>query len=251
MHKTTALILEDDPDTHGQIAGKLADEGVTTVSCVEPHRVLTDVSDHAVDICFIGSELAARDSLDVVRDLRQNTAAGVLVLGHSNDEVDIVLALEMGADDYVAKPLRLRETCARARAVLRRTLALRADHGVPRPLPDSYLRRVGNLEICGVMRSVSRNGEEVELTAMEFDVLLALAARTNAVLSREKILETVRGKDWAASDRAIDGVISRLRRKLFADGAGPLAIKTVHGRGYMLVDLSDDGPAGGDGGGIH
>ena len=238
MAASTALVLDDEHESRSAIMERLQAEGLSALSCEDADQVPDLVSRHGVDICFIDSRPRGGDGLGIVRALRQRTASGLIVLGRSDDEVDIVLALEMGADDYIVKPVRLREMCARARAVLRRTLAMRASQDSPRPLPEEYLRRIGDLEICAIARSVSFAGEPVELTALEFDVLCALAAQVNAVLSRDRIIEAVRGSDWSVNHRAVDGIVSRLRRKVFPGDTGARWIKTVHGRGYMLVEQS-------------
>lgn len=236
MTEHTVLILEEDKDTREAITARLKAEGIATVVSNDAGTLHDQIGRHAVDICLIGTRLPGGDGLHVVRDLRQNTSSGLIAIGHSGDEVDVVLALEMGADDYLVRPVRLREMCARVRSVMRRTLAMRAVNGDPRPLPDAYLRKLGDLEICAIARSVTMAGQPVDLTAMEFDVLCVLAARTNSVLSRDRIIESIRGSHWSVNHRAVDGIVSRLRRKLFADESGKLWIKTVHGRGYMLVE---------------
>jgi len=132
------------------------------------------------------------------------------------------------------------ELAARTRSVMRRILTTaRPETSGPqsaRALPDEFLRRLGDLEICGIAREVRKNGRPVELTTLEFDVLLVLSSAVNSVLSRERIIEAVHGRDWNASDRTVDGIISRLRRKLFDGEDGNQRIRTLHRRGYMLVD---------------
>lgn len=235
MPTSTALVLDEDQETQNLIVERLKSEGILALSCQRADMVKDTVVQKGVDICFIGSRAWGMDGLEIVRELRQDTSSGIMVLGHSNDEVDVVLALEMGADDYLSKPVRPREMCARARSVMRRVLAVRSELRTPRPLPEHYLLQLGDLEICAIARSVSLAGQPVNLTALEFDVLCSLAAQSNSVLSRDKIIDSVRGSDWSVSHRSVDGIVSRLRRKLFFGDDGSLQIKTVHGRGYMLV----------------
>ncbi|WP_297776510.1 response regulator transcription factor [uncultured Roseovarius sp.] len=238
-----ALVLDEDRTTHSLVTDRLADEGFETVSCGPDDSVLATVERHQVHICLVATRYRGLDGYEIARDLRHRSAAGVIVMGNSNDEIDTVMALEMGADDYLAKPIRPRELCARVRSVLRRTVITPLQEGGARPLPDRYLRRVDDMEICGVVRSVNVSGRLVDLTTLEFDVLMVLASHTNAILSRDKIINSVHGSDWSISHRSVDGIISRLRRKLFDSDEGNRRIKTVHGRGYVLLEAQSEGKA--------
>jgi DNA-binding response OmpR family regulator len=122
--------------------------------------------------------------------------------------------------------------------VLRRTAVTIPNENGERPLPDRFLRRIDEIEICAVLRSVHVCGREVQLTPTEFDVLMVLAGRTNTVLSRAEIICRMRGENWAMNDRAVDNAISGLRRKMFPDGSGSRRIRTIHGRGYMLTQTT-------------
>jgi DNA-binding response OmpR family regulator len=234
----TALILDDDREHAAMIAGCLHGEGFVLAPVPggpdTPEPVADRVRRDSIDICLVGDRAMGRDGVDVVHDLRNGTAAGIVMLRHTGDELDTVLALEMGADDYMVKPARPRELCARLRSVLRRTSRASRE---ARPSAPSVLRRVDDLEICGVLRLVSVAGRMVDLGPGEFDVLMVLAARTNTVLSRDRIIAAARGGGHAISHRAVDGIVSRLRRKLFdSPEEGARRIRTVHGRGYMLTE---------------
>lgn len=233
----TALILDDDHDHAVMLAGCLQSEGFALARCHEDASPPESVKREAVDICLVGDRAMGRDGFDLVRELRNDSAAGIVMLRRSGDEIDTVLALEMGADDCMVKPVRPRELCARIRTILRRTIITPPDARGARPVPEGFLRRVDDIEICAVLRLVSVGGRTVDLAPGEFDVLMALAARTNTVLSRARIITSARGGDLAINDRAVDGIISRLRRKLF-DSPEDAArrIRTVHGRGYMLTE---------------
>ena len=231
----TALVHDDDAADRDLISRQLRGDGFK-VDHFGPDDCLVDsVRRHGADICIVGSSLGDLDAFEIARRLRHQTSCGVIVLSPRNDEVDAVLALEMGADDFVAKPIRPRELAARVRTVLRRTIVTPANDEGERPLPDDYLRRIDDMGICAVEQTVEIAGRQVPLTPMEYDVLIVLALHLDRVLSREQIITEVRGKDWAISDRVVDGIIYSLRRKLFPDGSGARRIRTVHGRGYMLV----------------
>jgi DNA-binding response OmpR family regulator len=233
-----ALVLEDDRDTRSTICDHLVDEGFEAIAVSSPETVIETVEQRGVHICVIPARHQGKDCFEIARKLRLHTTTGSIVLGESNDELDIVVALEMGADDYMVKPVRPRELSARIRTILRRTVVTPANEAGARPLPDEYLRRINRLEICSVLRIVSVDGQNVELTPMEFDVLLVLAAQTNIVLSRQQIIAGIRGEGWSMNERSIDQIIGRLRQKLFDGDAEHLHIKTVHGRGYMLIESS-------------
>lgn len=231
-----ALILEDDEATRSMVSQQLSIEGFEIVLANAGQDVVKMVLDHEIHICALSAQSPTFDGCEIARQLRKHTGAGVIMLGVSRDEADIVIALEMGADDYVTRTVHPREFTARVRTILRRTVVTPANDNGSRPLPESFLRRVNDLEICSVKRSVRVGERTVELTPIEFDVLASLAAQMNSVLSRAKIIELSRGDNWYVSDRSIDQVISRLRQKLFDGDPEQTRIKTVHGRGYMLVE---------------
>lgn len=230
------MILDDDLEHSAMLAGCLQAEGFVLAQSPKDATAVETVKRENVDICLVGDRALGQDGYDMVRDLRLQSPAGIMMLRHSAEEIDTVLALEMGADDYMVKPVRPRELCARIRTVLRRTVITPPDSTGARPLPDGFLRRIDDVEICGVMRMVSVGDKIVDLSSSEFDVLMVLSANTNTVLSRDRIIASARGGGHAINDRAVDGVISRLRRKLFGEDEGTKRIRTIHGRGYMLIE---------------
>jgi DNA-binding response OmpR family regulator len=174
------------------------------------------------------------DGLDVCRRLRGEANLPILMLTARGDETDRIVGLEVGADDYLPKPFKPRELLARLKAILRR---VRAPVGPDAPHP----LRFGRLEIDPGSRLVRIDGDDRALTAYQFDLLMALATHAGRVLSREQILDFVKGEELEAFDRSIDVHISRIRQAIEDDPKHPRRIITVRGAGYVFARLQDEG----------
>ena len=170
------------------------------------------------------------DGLEVCRRVRRQTQVPVLMLTARSGESDKVLGLEIGADDYLTKPFSTAELVARVRALLRRSA----------PARESALVR-GALEIDLERRTVSRGGEAIEVTTLEFDLLVFMAEREGRVFTRDDLLAHVWGEDRVVDARSIDSLISRLRRKLERDPAHPQYLQTVWGAGYRYTTPAESG----------
>jgi two-component system OmpR family response regulator len=171
--------------------------------------------------------LPGKDGVEVCRELRTRTDVPIIMLTARTEEVDRVMGLDAGADDYVTKPFSSRELVSRIRAVVRRARGLAG--------PPLQRISVGEISLDPASRSVWVSGREVSLTGYEFALLLALAERAGRVLSREQLLDLAKGSAEEAYDRSIDVQISRLRQKLGDDARQPRFLKTVRGAGYLLV----------------
>ncbi len=173
--------------------------------------------------------LPGLDGLSICRELRRNYAVPILILTARDSDLDQVIGLEAGADDYVTKPVDPIVLLARARALLRR--AERSEGATERRAEV----QLGALRISETSREVWLDGKSVALTTQEFDLLSLLAHRAGQLVSRDEVFRVMRGIDYDGIDRSIDGRVSKLRRKLGDDAAAPTRIKTVWGKGYLLV----------------
>jgi DNA-binding response OmpR family regulator len=172
--------------------------------------------------------LPGLDGFEVLRKIRAASAINVLLLTARGEDVDRIVGLEIGADDYLPKPFNPRELLARMRAILRRSSAVDAK-------PEQNVLRAGALELNRGARSVTQNGDKVDLTDIEFALLEALMSAPGKVVAREEISENVLGRKFHPFDRSLDMHVSRLRRKLSDKGAAEDLVKTIRGAGYQLA----------------
>jgi DNA-binding response OmpR family regulator len=189
------------------------------------------MSERAVDLVILDVNMPGEDGISIARNLRQRGRLGIIMLTANSDGVDRVVGLEVGADDYIAKPFEPRELLARVRAVLRRVAP---GEGSAATMGDEV--RIGRCVLNLESRSLySADGGAVPITTMEFDLLEAFARNPNRVLSRDRLLDLAHHKDSDGFDRSIDTRITRLRKKVEVDPTTPQAIKTVRGAGYLFV----------------
>lgn len=221
------LFVEDDERLASLTAEYLESHGLIVTRSGDGMAGLELALTHQFDAVLLDLMLPGMSGLEVCRRLRAQSDVPILVLTARGEVVDRVLGLELGADDYLAKPFSPRELVARILAVLRRT---RGQAG-PRTRPI----RVGQLTLDPASHRATLQGRELELTGYEFTLLCVLAERAGRVLSREQLLELSRGSAEEAFDRAIDVHVSRLRHKLCDDPRHPNLLKTIRGTGYMLA----------------
>jgi DNA-binding response OmpR family regulator len=224
------VVVDDEPDLRETVAEYLGarDLRVTALDGGAALRELLGRS--SVDLVLLDLRMPGEDGLSLIRHVREHSDAGIIMLTAIAEPADRVLGLELGADDYVAKPFDLRELLARVRSVLRRRAR-------PEPAASAATERIrfGDLVIDLPARRLRRlDGSEIPLTAMEFDLLSLLATRPGRVLSRDQILDMAHHKDDEPLDRSIDIRVTRLRRKIEVDPARPAHLKTVRGVGYVF-----------------
>jgi len=233
------LMIEDDARLAAMVAEYLTKNGFTVSHALDGLSGLARLSQpagaHAIDLVVLDLMLPDMDGLEVCRRIRAlNSPAAqtaVLMLTAKGDPMDRIIGLEMGADDYLPKPFEPRELLARIRAVLRRRVETTA--------ASTNQLRFGSLEIDRDARTVSVGGASCELTSYQFDLLVALAERAGRVLTRDQIMEAVRGRELEAFDRSIDVHMGRIRAAIEADAKDPKRILTVRGVGYVFARQQD------------
>ncbi len=182
-------------------------------------------------IVLLDLMLPGKDGLTICRELRQSFKGPILMLTAKDADIDQVIGLEAGADDYVAKPAEPMVLLARIRALLRR-----AENATPAATDAAQTDIVlGSLRVSEMSHRVWLDGEEITLTTQEFELLCELAKSAGSILSREELFKRIRGIDYDGLDRSIDGRISKLRKKLGDDALAPKRIRTIWGKGYLLV----------------
>ena len=221
-----ALVVDDEPPLVQVVSGYLAREGFDVDAAGDGETAVALARDNAPDVVVLDLMLPGIDGVEVCRRIRAFSDAYIIMLTAKSDEVDKLVGLSVGADDYLTKPFSPRELAARVRAMLRRPRA--ADPAA------AGVRRFGVLEIDPAGREVRLAGRAVELTRTEFDVLDALSAQPRVAFSRRQLLERVWGGDWYGDEHVIDVHVANLRRKLDDDATAPRYIRTVRGVGYRM-----------------
>ena len=230
------LMIEDDARLADMVSTYLGQSGYQVAHAGNAHAGLTSLQTHPVDLVILDLMLPDMDGLEVCRRIRalpgDLARTPVLMLTAKGDPMDRIVGLEMGADDYLPKPFEPRELLARIRAVLRRQ-----DNSVVKT--TTALLQFGSLEIDRDARAVAVAGQVCELTSYQFDLLVALAERAGRVLSRDQIMEAVRGRELEAFDRSIDVHMGRIRAAIEVDAKNPKRILTVRGVGYVFARQQD------------
>ncbi len=223
MHERV-LLVEDDASIRETTALGLEAAGFRVTGAADGREGLAEFRSRPYDLVVLDIMLPVLDGLEVCRAIRRESQVPIVMLSARSDTVDVVVGLELGADDYVTKPFELAEFVARVRAAIRRASAAHVDETLT----------VGALEIDPAAFRVRKDGVEVTLTATEFRLLLELARRPDQVFTRELLLERVWGYEYLGDSRLVDVAVQRLRAKVEDDPARPRLIGTVRGVGYRL-----------------
>ena len=225
------LIVEDDPRLADMLREYLGQAGFGVTVAPLGATALEKLSDTDYDAVVLDLMLPDMDGLDLCRQLRATSDTPVLMLTGRGDAIDRIVGLELGADDYLPKPFEPRELLARLRAILRRGVRGRAS-------ADESLH-FGRLEIDPSARTVRLDGEACDLTGYQFDLLVALAEKAGRVLSRDILMDLVKGEHLEAFDRSIDVHMSRIRAAIEDDPKKPRRVITVRGAGYVFAKVQD------------
>ncbi len=232
MKATRVLVVDDDPAIRNLLAEYLGAHGYDVALAASGVAMRAELERAAPAVVLLDIGLPGEDGLTLARYLRERHQVGIIMVTGAGDVVDRVAGLEVGADDYIAKPFDPRELRARLKSVLRRV-------EVKKFTPPMRVS-IGRCFLDMKARSLSdAKGREIPITSMEFDLLKALIEHPNQVLSRDQLLTMTRNREWEPFDRSIDIRITRLRRKVEADPAHPRAIRTVRGAGYMFIPAGE------------
>jgi two-component system, OmpR family, response regulator len=227
------LIVDDEPAIRELIQTYLEQEGYCVLTAEDGEALRCVMAGTPVDLVILDLGLPKEDGLSLTRYLREHYHAAIIIVTGKGETVDRIVGLEIGADDYIAKPFDLRELLARVRSVLRRT------HKTPPPKADgrvSDLVRFAGWQLdLGSRRLVSPEGGEIPLTTGEFNLLAVFVRHPNRVLSRDELIDLTHHREAGPFDRSIDVQVGRLRRKIEADPEQPLLIKSVRAAGYIFT----------------
>lgn len=231
------LVVDDDARIRKLMTHYFEDEGYRVSTAPDGAGMWKVLQASAIDAIFLDLVLPGDDGLVLAREIRARTDIPIIMLTGRDDVVDRVVGLEMGADDYIAKPFHLREVLARLRTILRRR---RSDENHASAAGKEVFQFEGWSLDLGRRRLRRAAGDDVELTTGEFDILVVLVKSPGRVFSRDMLMDLTRGRTLEAFDRTIDAQISRLRRKVEPDSRHPSLIKSVRGIGYVFTGRPTD-----------
>lgn len=228
--KPLILVVDDDPALRDLLFDYLSMNDLEVLAVEDGHALKQTLARHTPDAIVLDLMLPGEDGLTLTRYLKSRYNLPILMLSARGEEIDRIVGLEVGADDYLAKPFNPRELLARIRALMRRNLQHNTV-GIDTP-PTVFRFGAFTLDLGG--RRLLRGNEEVHLTSGEFDLLLVFVHRPHCVLTRDGLIERLKGYDRDAFDRSIDIRITRLRHKIERDPSSPIHIRTVRGEGYLF-----------------
>ncbi|HLW92514.1 MAG TPA: response regulator [Roseiarcus sp.] len=233
------LVVDDDPRIRQMLIRYFEQEGYRVSAAADGAAMRAQLKVASAEIILLDVVMPGEDGLTLAREIRAKSDVGIIMLTGRDEVLDRVVGLEVGADDYIAKPFHLREVLARVKSVLRRR------GPAPRPATPQQTDGGGVIRFDGWSldldrrQLVSPKGQDVALTTGEFDLLAALANHPGRVLGRETLMDLTRGRSWEAFDRTVDAQIARLRKKIEGDPKNPALVKSVRGVGYVFTGKVD------------
>ncbi|MEQ9637682.1 MAG: response regulator [Devosia marina] len=231
MSSQHILIVDDDPQVRRMLRRCLEDEGYEVTETGNGDKIEAEVSE--ADLVTLDLNLGREDGLEVARRIRHVSDVPIIMITGKGEMIDRIVGLEIGADDYISKPFHLREVLARIRSVLRRSGTSKPS--IPTVAATATIRFDG-FELDPSRRSFKApDGAEIPLTTGEFDLLVVFTRHPHTVLDRDRIMDLLKGHDWAPNDRSIDNQVARLRKLIETDTRQPRLIKTVRGAGYSFT----------------
>ncbi len=240
--KRRILVVDDDSDVRWMIRKYLEKHDFAVDTVQDGTQMRAILEQHGYDLIILDVTMPGEDGLSLARFLREHFDVGIVMVTAASEVVDRVLGLEMGADDYITKPFEPRELLARIKSVLRRSSA-----GQTQQAHGKAVRAVAKVRFGRVLldldahKLLTEDGDEIQITSMEFDLLKAFADNPNKVLTRDQLLNLAHNRDWDPFDRSIDIRIARIRRKIEPDPSKPRIIKTVRGAGYIFASNAPSG----------
>ncbi|OGI43094.1 MAG: two-component system response regulator OmpR [Candidatus Muproteobacteria bacterium RBG_16_64_11] len=222
------LVVDDDPRLRELLARYLGEQGFRVSAVADGAAMDALLARARPDLVILDLMLPGEDGLSIARRLRARDNTPIIILSARGEDVDRIVGLEVGADDYLPKPFNPRELLARIRAVLRRP-------ATASPATTDGIHRFGPFTLDVTRHTLVRDGQEISLTAGEFALLRVLAGHPNRVLTRDQLIEHLKGYERSAFDRSIDVRVTRLRRKIEDDPAAPRYLRTVWGEGYLFT----------------
>ena len=229
----TILVVDDEASIRKLLRRYFEKESYKVLEAGNGAEMHQQLQAHKVDLITLDLSLGREDGLDLAREIRTTSSIPIIMVSGKGDLVDTVVSLELGADDYINKPFELREVIARVRAVLRRN---RSNTAVSAPEPRSEKFAFDQWILDIPVRELRNTDDTVcELTTGEYDLLELFVNQSRRVLSRDQIMDGLKGNEWLPNDRTIDNQVARLRKKLVSSDAKVTLIKTIRGTGYMFT----------------
>jgi DNA-binding response OmpR family regulator len=228
------LIVDDDPLIRELLHAYLSGEGYEVHCAATAELAETFLASQAVDLVMLDIRLPGKDGLTLTRELRVRSEVGIILITGRNDEIDRIVGLECGADDYVIKPLNPRELVSRAKNLIRRVRHAQAPAPVV-PVAKPVKQFADWALDTDRRRLIDPAGSETLLTHGEYQLLSVFLRNSGHTLSRDQLMDQIRNREWVPNDRSIDVLVGRLRRKLHDDPAEPQLIITIHGAGYLFT----------------